>query len=58
MRGAGLEKPYAGPSYLTWRKNLKDYSVETPPEVLQFMEAFDNSLYGAGNKPFGFELSE
>jgi hypothetical protein len=56
MREAGLEKPHAGPSYLTWRKDFKDYSVETPADVIQFMETFDNSPESA--KPFEFEVKE
>jgi hypothetical protein len=55
MREAGLEKPHAGPSYISWRKNNKDYFVPTPTDVLQFMEAFDNKGHV---KPFEFSLSE
>jgi hypothetical protein len=56
MREAGLEKPHAGPSHLTWRKDFKDYSVETPADLAQFMETFDNSPESA--KPFEFEVGE
>ena len=56
MREAGLKKPYVGVSYITWRKGFKDYSVETPEDVLQFMESFDNQ--SASAKPIEFELSE
>jgi len=55
MRDAGLEKPFASPTHLTWRKNLKDYSVETPGDVVSFMESFDNKGWV---KPFDFSLEE
>ena len=55
MREAGLEKPHVGPTYITWRKSFRDYSEETPEDVLQFMEQFDN---GGISRPFEFELSE
>jgi hypothetical protein len=55
MREAGLEKPHVGPTYITWRKDFKDYSVETPADVLEFMEQFDNKGWV---KPLDFELSE
>ena len=56
MREAGLAKPHVGPSYITWRKNFKDYSVKTPEDVLQFMVEYDNRPASA--KPIEFELSE
>jgi hypothetical protein len=53
MRDAGLDRPHVGPRYITWREDFKDYSVETPAEVLEFMEQFDN---GGWSKPFEFEV--
>ena len=55
MREAGLDRPHVGPTYITWRKDFKDYSVETPADVLEFMEQFDNKGWV---KPLDFELSE
>jgi hypothetical protein len=53
MREAGLAKPHVGPSYITWRKNFKDYSVKTPEDVLQFMVEYDNKGWV---RPFEFEV--
>ena len=54
MRDAGLERPHAGPTHLTWRKDFKDYSVETPGDVVSFMEIFDNEP--RLSRPFCFFL--
>jgi hypothetical protein len=54
MRDARLERPHVGPTHISWRVGFKDFSVETPEEVLEFMKIFDNSPRLA--KPFEFSL--
>ena len=42
MKDAGLEKPWAGPNGLSWKVEHRNYFVQTPRSVLDFMLAFDN----------------
>jgi hypothetical protein len=54
MKDAGCLVPWVSPSHLAWNDRFHaTYSVDTPGEVLAFMQAYDN---GRATKPFEFEL--
>ena len=55
MKDAGLEKAWSGVFGLSWRQNHKDYFVQTPKSVVEFMVAFDNKQ---PVEPFEFSLGE
>lgn len=44
LRDAGLVKPWASPSQIQFRLGHKDYCLDTPEELVEFMMAYDNNL--------------
>lgn len=53
MRDAGLDRPWASPGHLAWREQFRDYFVDPPKSVIDFMGDFDN---GKDVEPFEFEV--
>ena len=43
LRDAGFERPWVSPDHIAWRKDHKDYSVDTPQAVLAFIQLYDNN---------------
>ena len=55
MRNAGLEAPWVGPAGISWKIEHRNYFMQTPRIVLDFMLAFDNKQ---PVEPFEFSLGE
>jgi hypothetical protein len=55
LAGVGFKQPWVSPDHIAWRRDNKDYSVPTPPAVLDFLKLWDN---GGTLFPFTFDLPE
>ena len=55
LKDAGLDRPWVSPDHIAWRKDFRDYSVDTPPAILAFLQLYDN---GHVIRPFEFTLEE